>query len=121
MRHVPKWITTAMLPIAAGALAVAVAVPAMAQQPSGKHQPPTLTATSGKPNLAGVTMETPTPVNIAPTIVGQPGTTGTADGPTLIPTSGKPDPASITMETPEPLSIPPTVVGTSGTTGPAPS
>lgn len=109
MRHVPKWIAAAMLPIAAGALAVAVAVPATAKQPSGKHQTPTLTATSGKPNLAGVTMGTPTPANIAPTIVGQPAMTRAADGPTLIP-----------VGTPDPLSTPPTIIGASETTGPAP-
>jgi hypothetical protein len=121
MRPIPKWIPGAAVPVAIGALAaVAVAVPAMAQQSGGQHHAPAprLQAVA----TCGVLKGTPgrvTTVAGQPVIVGPAGTTG-APPITVVPVPGNPKPTHVTKGTAKPLPCQPVVVGARGVTGVAP-
>jgi hypothetical protein len=123
MRPIPKWIPGAAMPIAIGALAAAVAVPAMAQQSGGQHHVPVprLQAVTTCSVPKGIPAQA-TPVAGQPVIAGATGTTGTtgAASITVVPVPGNPKPTHVTRGTAKPLPCKPVIAGATGITGVAP-
>jgi hypothetical protein len=107
MRLAKKWITGGTIAAAATGVAVAVAVPAMAQQSAGRHHAPavhvsSVCAVSGGPKF---TMATAVPVSGKPVTVGSTGKTAAAPVTvTLVPVPGKPH-GSVIMATGKPVNV----------------
>jgi hypothetical protein len=124
MRQRTKWIVGATVPVAAGSLAAVLtgALPALAQQSGGHHQPVTVTrvgAVHGTPKSKAASVSKPVGKGV---IVAQSGKTSADCGVTITPVGSVTTapsnaiPATAIPATAKPLNIPVTICGPSGTT-----